>query len=527
MDSEQLKKSILQFPALLQYSVTTLRSKLIFFTEYLNIKDDDLVVKLLVSKPMLCGLSRNETGEVFSRVPALLLLSWHGKLEPKLTFLMNRLGLNHSELRNLVLSSPIALTYSLHLKLSPAIDFVEDQLSKSPALNITAKDLLLKRPSLVRMDKEELATAIGRMEPFDKDLQDRQDEFRFLSNGRKNVVLELSQNGTVMSEFASVKDAAASVGRSVSYMYHLISRSKVFRGRKYFYGGRMSQQDQVGSTTPSETGIGAANIVSAKSKTSHASDVTEAVHMETKGCRLSVYVSGRVYPPDNKSTARGVRRAGGMAIAMPALSGELSAALEHVLNEDFRPQLLGFKSCQVHESEKGLVALIGYTNLGPSRRRCGLYSCFIALRIVTQLYMFLDKRRRSQSLDEGSCPPMPRYVDIITDSDYVYNLLKDKDQLWEWGSAQTLEEFKGNVRGSKKFANTDIVYTLSRAHHKLVDPNGGVASALNTSIAVSFCLSNNGQTSQIEASQFCEEMNRFGIESAKLFYERSFIADMI
>lgn len=548
MEPEQLKTSVLKHPALLQYSISNLESKPQFFRESLHIKDD-LILKMLVRKPRLwglstednlkpkaanfgdfCGLSSSEVGEVFSRAPELLLFNFKGNLEPKLLFLVDRLDLDAAELKSFVVSSARPLAYSLHGSLSPKISMLEEHLSENPELGITTKDLLLERPTLLTMGSAALLKTMSRMTSFNLSSKGSEPALGFATGRRSKVVLELSTNGTILSEFASVKDAAAFAGTSVYNMNNVLREGTVFCERKYSFGGRRrpSQQEPVASVSVN------AQLVDAVASTVHGQNVTDcgddsiathsrtidvAVQLEQNDNRWSVYVSGRVYPPDDASQARGGRRVGGMAVAMPFSSKTLTALFEQALKEGVKPQLLGSKRCQIEDQLEGLVALIGYSNLGPSRRRCGLYACFVALQVMAQLCTLIDKHSKAHGLtasgEEESCPPMPKHIDIVTDSSYVYDLLKDSGKVWEWGCALSPDQFVYTGRGSKWFANTDLIYGLSRAYHKLVDPRGA------RSVTVSFVLKS-GDTDPVEASKFRKKMGSWGTEAARLFYERAY-----
>lgn len=530
----QLKKSVLELPALLQYSLGNLGTKWAFFREDLHIQKRSAIARMLATKPMLwslsvernlrpsaeslqafCRLSSLEIGEVLSNAPELLLFSFEGNIEPKLRFLIERLDLNPIELKGLLLSSPRILNYSLSGSLSAKIGMIEEYLSRQHELGMTAKDVLMHVPSLLLASKSRLNATLSKPEYFNArliKLARPESDVPIATRRRGRAVLELHLDGSVSKKFASVKDAAAVIGSSVSNLYTILREGKRLRNRKYVYDeetvevkeehGAQERNSEVPSTKPLTTGC----------------DTCLSAH-------VLVHTCGRVHPPGDDTQARGTRRVGGMVVAMPSLSDDFATLLEQALKDLYATQLLGLEKCQLDDDQDGVVAQIGYTNLEASRRRCSLSAISVALRILTQLYVLIGKAsraHRSRTSSGGqSCPPTPTHINITTDSGYVYGLLKDTDRVWEWGSALTQEEFVYNGEGSKWFANTDILFSLSRAYYKLVDPQGVMSSLLEANITVNFVLDTRNRT-PLKASEFRGKMDSWGKEAAKLFHKRSY-----
>lgn len=527
----QLRKSVLELPALLQYSLGNLGTKWAFFREDLHIQELSAIVRMLATKPMLwslsvernlrpsaeslqafCRLSSREVGDVLSNAPELLLFNWEGNLEPKLRFLIERLDLSPVELKGLLLSSPRILNYSLSGSLSTKIGMIEEYLSLQHKLGMTAKNVLMHLPSLLLASKSRLNATLSKPDCFNGrliKLARPESDVPIVTRRRGRAVLELHLDGSVSKKFASVKDAAAVAGTSVSTMYRILSAGKGLRNRTYVYDEEESFEVKVEQCKEKGNNVG------------------HGTNPPITGCDtwLSVHVSGRVHPPGDATQARGTRRVGGMVVAMPSLSDGFAALLKEALKDLYATQLLGLEKCQLDDDQDGLVAQIGYTNLEASRRRCSLSAVSVALRIVTQLYVLIGKASRGQrsqtASGEQSCPPTPTHINIAMDSGYVYGLLKDTERLWEWGSALTQEEFVYTGEGSKWFANTDILFSLSRAYYKLVDPQGVISNLLQANITVNFVL-DTGQTTPTKASEFRGKMDSWGKEAAKLFYERSY-----
>ena len=58
-------------------------------------------------------------------------------------------------------------------------------------------------------------------------------------------------------------------------------------------------------------------------------------------------------------------------------------------------------------------------------------------------------------------------IEIYTDSAYAWKLLKESDNLLEWGSASCIEEVQFEVKGSKPLANIDLLFPLSKTVHRM------------------------------------------------------------
>ena len=59
-------------------------------------------------------------------------------------------------------------------------------------------------------------------------------------------------------------------------------------------------------------------------------------------------------------------------------------------------------------------------------------------------------------------------IELVTDSHYVLDLLKNTTSLNEWGRHETRADFKYTGPGPTHRVNPDILYPLARTHYHLV-----------------------------------------------------------
>ena len=299
MSREDIKKSVLRQPSLLQYSIDNLKEKHRFFVEELQLSDKASVVKMFVSQPAIwglslernlrptaislgdfCGLSLNEVGQLVARGPVLLVSSWKNNLEPTLEFLTERLQLSPSELRDLVKTCPLVLVQSVHLSLNPKIEMLEKRLSKEES-----REKIIELPGLLRIQ----------LHVLEKRLQKK-------SSGQS--VLQFSLNGKLLTEFTNVKAAALSAGVSLSHMYNVIRNERTIGGKfKYAYKNAASGPGALPT---------AGNDLTSESRLEEKEgDVGVSLANSSDASYLPIFVSGRVYPPDDARTNRGFRKSGG------------------------------------------------------------------------------------------------------------------------------------------------------------------------------------------------------------------------
>lgn len=519
LTKEELKKSVLRLPALLQYSRSNLQAKLRFLRDDLEITEQESIVKMMVAQPILwglsleenlrpkaeslgrhCDLSLKEVGEMVANAPDILVLNWKSNLKPTLQFLTERLELTPSQLSDLVQASPRILLQSIHKSLEHKIALLEEHESRDQDTPISVRGIILARPALLITTKSQL-------------LHSLQKSTR--GQGKKTIV-QMAVDGTVVHEFLSVKDAATTAGTSISNMYAVIREGKILGEMKYLYGNRSAEPG-----TKKRKGTKLSAKASKDLPLKRADDAS-----------LSVYVSGRVYPPDGVSQNIGLRRAGGMAIAIPSIPDGLSEALfNFAFDECCRGQARQTKDPR-NDDQGGLLVQLGYAYLRPSRRRASLYACLVALRVVTQAYLLASKaatksRRIWEEKGTKAPPPPPSHIHIITDSNYVADLLQSSTKLLEWGSKPSCDEFQYNENGSKNWvANPDITYPLSCTYSRLVDPMGMIVDALQANLTVSFSHVTDGRTqNRVAANCLREDMGDWAKEAAEWQYKRSFVIE--
>ncbi|CAB9513790.1 mitochondrial transcription termination [Seminavis robusta] len=533
MSLEQTIQSVLILPALLQYSMDNLESTYEFFQQYVG--SDDLP-QVLARKPHIWGLSvetrlqpwvaamqayLNLTDEqvrdqVLGRAPELLLFSWNGNLKPKLQFLAQRLELHPQQqaLPRLILANPRILTYSI-LSLEPKIRLLEEHYH-NPEAATTVRDLILDNPSLLvighaalqkRLKHNQHTTKVGRIQ--------------------RRVVQMDADNNHPINEFATVSEAAAAAGTSPSNMYSLLRQGRVFRktNSRYAYETK-DNTEEANEEDTKDAGKGGG----VRHDMSRLYDVTNAPH--SFDC---LYASGRVCPPDNASQARGLRRVGGIAVAIPGMLSVSSTAilLQQAIDDCSQGQLLRLK-----KNDGALSgALLGYPLLLPSRRRCSLFACLVALRIVTRYVALLTgaitKQQRnlgqpetgsnatiSTSARRPSSVPLPTHVDIVTDSTYAFGLLNDTARLLDWAMAPTQADFvyQGDEGSPSWWANKDIIWPLSRAYSRFV--NFTQSTAVGSNITVNFVLQTRGEKNLVAAAAFRQQVDSWAKEAASVQYQR-------
>lgn len=453
----------------------------------------------------ICHLTMNDVGELVARAPEILLLSWAGNLEPTLQFLRERLQLSSIQLSAIVRSTPRVLVQSIHKSLESKIALLEEYSShhgKDGVESVT--DIILERPALLITSKSQL---IKRLQKHSKGEQ-----------LRKKTIVQLSMDGEAISEFSTVAQAAEMAETSTSNMYNVIREGRVFREMKYVYGSRSS------SDSPSLAGKKQATGAKQRIR------IQKRLPEKTKddSC-LSLYVSGCAWPSDGALQNRGLRKAGGMAIFIPNLPEGLSEdLLSSALDECCRGQILATRKSGNRADD--LLVLLGYTNLRPSRRRASLHICLVTLRVLAQVYRLADKKaaaavsRQSGGDADIRTLPVPTTIRIVTDSNYVHELLQSTEKLLQWGSKPTLAEFVYTGRGSDWAANPDILYSLSRSYSGLLDLVGQKLSRTQANLTVSFVHVGEGMD-HVSASTLRDNMGDWAAEAAKWQYKRSFVRE--
>jgi len=427
ISTEDLRTKVLpKMPALLQYSVRrNLHPKLVFFNDELCISKDDLK-SLTLSRPEIWAFSlegkvrpfatqmtaafgnmpMQRFGEIVVKIPALLCLNWATNVSRKLQVLEQRLCLSPSELQTLVTAQPRIL--------------IQSMASLRNTLEMITKDevhLIVSNPYLLTL---QTSTARERLQQFreTKNADLLAKGYASKAPRRKKRVL-MSVNGSQIV-FDSVADAADHCGTSRANMYDLIRTKRQLGGAtfSYFEDDKTTADENVAPIACKDQldGVGNPEVVLPLGQTA---------------C-FRLQVSGRAFPLE--TSIRGRRRAGGMAIHIPALNDQAWArSLDTVWRG--RPYLA---------SRKLRTVLLGYPYIRPSSRRCSLYACREALTFLVSSAADLS------GYDE---------INIAVNNRSVYSLLSNTTRLIEWGLSTSEDAF---VKDYKVSVNSDILYPLAR-----------------------------------------------------------------
>ena len=427
-----------------------------------------------------CGMSNEEVSRILISVPQLFSLNWQTNVKKKIEFLGRRLNLSQPALRSLLLSVPRVLMHSIDRSLEPKIQKLESaSITSNEAIRtiVSNPSLLLTSMSVLNHRIETCIASNNTVEEYLKPRRTAEGKASIRRTRTKRGVVEFSGD-KVTKEFSDVAAAADMVGTSKANMYNIIKTGRVFHGKTFAWVSNNASNKP--SARPS--------LVSRKKKLTTANDrfyqelranlvpdqnrvrLVEMLRNSSvkrpdrdKGKRkrknrlyLQAFVSGRTYPPEASNQARGREKAGGLAMYLPQLRGNLlQTAAENVFsNQLMSTPYGGSRFCH------GLIVL-GYIYIKPSRNRCGLYVCRDILRIIAQLLQL-----------EASCPDLPNNVidiDIFTDSNYAWDLLKNNTSLLRWGSHTRQDEIIYDGEMDDWMSNTDILYPLSRTFYRVVN----------------------------------------------------------
>ena len=475
----QLKESIIKQPSMLQYNIdSNLRPKLDFLLDELKVEkasigrivhaapafwglslEENLKAKVATLKER-CHLSNEQIGIMIVSVPLLLLISVKQKMEITLSFLVSELSLTSRELGYIIQSCPRILLQGINTSLRKKITmlqhaFVEEGHDKKSAVSKTI-EVIKQNPSLLATTNTILQSRIDAY--LKKENLSLQDSLQPRSVGRKKMIesqiaihpaqkrkkrmIVEVERGNIINEFNSVKDAAASVGVSTSSIYSACSNRKLIKGRALQYS------DEPEINYPCRSSL---DDFRAKPFTLY--------DKESNSISLVAFASGSIYPKDNIDTVRGMRKAAGIAIQIPQLEklGETSESKFHEAIKMSFGMVMSKEQGGTNPHE-GLV-LAGFPFLRPSRNRCDLYACHGALKLILQLLKQAAEERDMRQTDVN--------IEIYTDSAYAWKLLKESDNLLEWGSASCMEEVQFEVKGPKPLANIDLLFPLSKTVHRM------------------------------------------------------------
>jgi hypothetical protein len=94
------------------------------------------------------------------------------------------------------------------------------------------------------------------------------------------------------------------------------------------------------------------------------------------------------------------------------------------------------------------LMLLGYPYERPSKRRCTMYACRDALRLILQLLLNNpDSEFKNSTV----------HIDLFTDNNYVFQMLHNETNLLRWGSYDNKENFVFDGEMPECYANKDIL----------------------------------------------------------------------
>lgn len=460
------------------------------------------VSKLVLSNPFLLGRSLNKTisptvgslreelglgvddvRDLVIRMPQILIMNWDLNLKPKLYFLQQRLDLSEEELSTMFFKSPHIVAGSIVKSLAPKLQILEEVSDG----NFTARDAIMKNPALLLGS---MTTIERRLKLLNETNSTFADVFDADSNTprarRKKEVMEVV-NGTVVRVYPSVQAAALEIGTGKHNMYNILKAEREFNGKYYRYGSMQPKMKQISSVSlrksrdkqrrdkflgnlrasyvPDETSTRLVDLLKSTSALTEAASMTKS--RDPDHLYLAIFVSSATFPPKRIEGLRGRRKAGGSSIYIPQLQGSyggaklLRAAAERCFSNLLMPSTTDNAEGTNYADA---TMLLGYPYNRPSKNRCGLYACREALRLAIEVILANQVDGSKNEMKESKI-----HVDVFTDSNYAWEIVKNNDDLKRWGMSPTRDGFVYDGSLPKHRVNTDILYPLSRTYFRLVE----------------------------------------------------------
>jgi hypothetical protein len=481
MSLDDLKVAVMKQPSLLQYSVkATLRPKLNFFVDELGIAKPlisriiraapasmglSLVENLrpkIVSIMKLCSLHPLQVGNMVSTSPQILLLSRKSKIEPTLKFISTELRINEpSEIGNIVLSTPRVLNQGLESSIATKIELLMSY-SKPEKSRDTAIRILRSNPALLVTSNAVLEDRIERC-PFET--TDLETWLQPTAKGRRKAFIQQSTTPTT-----TLSDDPIVVSSSpFSSLDSLDSVIKIYRNVEYAAKELDIAKSMIVESCNCDTVLLDGMYYQSLSNLPFTTprEPTTISH-DTKTIPISIFTTGGIYPSDSATVARGQRRSGGLAIQI------FSDSSRHDKSQFLRNFHNAAQSCfgqhvpiDIQDESSKLIAVFPLVN--PSTKRCELFACTRALRILEELLQI----ERNNGSDEVLYD-----IKVYTDSDYVWKMVKSKARLLEIGSSSSSQEMLTRYFYDVHYSvNLDILYPLVRSFSRL---NGRIESADTT-----------------------------------------------
>lgn len=447
----------------------------------------------------------DELRDIIVRVPPLLTSKWATNLKPKIEYLVDRLGLNQTALKCVVTSHPRVLVQSIATSLQPKIKMLEitaggriqavsEVVQVNPSLLLSNKATLQQRVNMLQLRNATFVDAFA-PRPKNNPAGSKGTKRKVLTR-RKRPVIEIL-GGATTQEFPDVQAAALTVGTSQANMYNIVKTGREYNGRSYVYGtlpdlpnATYSQEPLTDVATNSAGSVQDVKRILIPEDSESLPDFSSLLLQSSpalpsqkgESCvYLTAFVTGAFYPPE-KLAMRGATKSGAIMLYFPQLRGNKNAeTLLRAASERCIPGALIPTEDRAADGSGGLV-LSTYPYTRPSRNRCTLFGCRSALRLIVEL-LSSDPTLRDYDVE----------VDIITDSNHVWELLHDSAALIRWGQYESSKEFVYDGPEPQWKVNSDILYPLARTYYRVRNqmfqtPSlGDRADAVAKDLKVRFC----------------------------------------
>lgn len=479
-----------------------------------------------------CGLSREELRDAISVVPHILTSKWVTNLEPKIEFLKERLGLNETAVKEMVVSCPRVLMQSVATSLQPKLSILEDAargdfetvsrvVQNNPSLLVANKATLMRRVSMLQLRDTTFEDAFSSRQR-NSDVGTGDDKKRQVLTRRKRPVLEVVDGNTV-HEYPDVVTAASATGTSQANMYNILKTGREYNGRTYAYGmlpdipivpdpstPAPNAQDDIPDQDDSMPSLSSLLLESNLHHGPQSNQGTKEVNAAP--VYSTVFVSSAVYP-SGKQEMRGASKSGAILLYFPQLVGNKKAdILLKRVAEDCIPGKLVPAETNAAIGSGGIILSL-YPDLRPSRNRCTLFGCRSALRLIVEL-LASDPTLRDYAVE----------VDIILDSNFVWELLSDSEALLRWGVHEDGKDFVYDGPEPQWRVNTDLLHPLSNIYYRVTKqmfqtPSlGNRADRVAKDLKVRFC--HKSQIAWARDDPVIGRSNEIAVNAAKSFYYR-------
>lgn len=494
-----MRELVNKHPSMLSYNLEqNIRTKVNFLYNDVGLKGYDLSVVIrkrpqilaqsfeMSLKPSVEGLRKAlhltaaEMARIATKNPSILTSKWLTTLKPKLEFLVEAMQLdNIASLRPIIQISPSILSQSITTSLRPKIDILleaahldEELLSmvlrSNPSLLVGTKSALMKRVAMLSL--RNITFAEGFYGSLGARAMVGEKQKRVLTR-RKKPVLEICDDQTVQV-FADVQTAASSLGITNANMYNIISSRRIFKGKSYLYGtlpkvperdfdesrdrGRLGMNSWERSVVLADNNsapqdVDLISVLCKPNKYNAFGRIDASLPGKETDLYLAIYVTSGTHKPEGQGSATPV---GAMGVYFPQLQGTganslLQMAIENTIVGITLPTEAGT------DLTKGLVISF-FPDQKATKNRCTLFACSNALRLAIEL-LAADPRLRGYDL----------HIDLITDSTFVWELLRDQNSVMEWGSFTSGKAFVHEGQKKPWNIHPEILFPVARTYFRL------------------------------------------------------------